>query len=70
MHGMFRANGGCGYVKKPDFLMDVDRDGKVFDPTATLPVKKTLKVSINAHGWIIKLLSVLLLNSMFLALNR
>ncbi|KAL0666241.1 hypothetical protein Bca4012_028945 [Brassica carinata] len=21
MHGMFRANGGCGYVKKPNFLM-------------------------------------------------
>ncbi|KAH9614320.1 hypothetical protein KSS87_014393 [Heliosperma pusillum] len=22
MHGMFRSNGGCGYVKKPDFLMN------------------------------------------------
>ncbi|XP_038980217.1 phosphoinositide phospholipase C 2-like isoform X2 [Phoenix dactylifera] len=31
VHGMFRANGGCGYVKKPDFLLDNDPD-HVFDP--------------------------------------
>lgn len=42
MHGMFRGNGGCGYVKKPDFLMDEDH---VFDPKAKLPVKTTLKVN-------------------------
>jgi len=23
MEGMFRANGGCGYVKKPDILLNV-----------------------------------------------
>lgn len=40
MHGMFRANGGCGYVKKPDFLMH----NQIFDPKIKLPVKKTLKV--------------------------
>ncbi|OMO84342.1 C2 calcium-dependent membrane targeting [Corchorus capsularis] len=52
MHGMFRANGGCGYVKKPDFLMNVDPDGKVFDPKAKLTVKKTLKVKVYmGDGW-------------------
>ncbi|XVF19863.1 hypothetical protein REPUB_Repub11eG0147600 [Reevesia pubescens] len=52
MHGMFRANGGCGYVKKPDFLMNVDPDGRVFDPKAKLPVKKTLKVKVYmGDGW-------------------
>lgn len=44
MHGMFRANGGCGYVKKPDFIMN-ESDNQIFDPKAKLPVKKTLKVS-------------------------
>lgn len=44
MHGMFRANGGCGYVKKPDFLQSIGPNNEVFDPKAKLPVKKTLKV--------------------------
>ncbi|KAL2549622.1 Phosphoinositide phospholipase C 2 [Forsythia ovata] len=52
MHGMFRANGGCGYVKKPDFLL---RDGplnEVFDPQAKLHVKTTLKVTVYmGEGW-------------------
>ncbi|XVF46747.1 hypothetical protein PTKIN_Ptkin03bG0053100 [Pterospermum kingtungense] len=49
MHGMFRSNGGCGYVKKPDFLMN---EGQVFDPKANLPVKKTLKVKVYmGDGW-------------------
>lgn len=42
--GMFRANGGCGYVKKPDILMNNDPD-KLFDPTSKLPVKTRLKVN-------------------------
>lgn len=46
MHGMFRANGGCGYIKKPDFLMHKGSNYEVFDPKKTLTVKKTLKVSI------------------------
>ncbi|XP_031122247.1 phosphoinositide phospholipase C 4-like isoform X2 [Ipomoea triloba] len=47
MQGMFRSNGGCGYVKKPDFLVK-----EVFDPRATLPVKKTLKVKVYmGDGW-------------------
>lgn len=46
MHGMFRSNGGCGYVKKPDFLINLGPNDEVFDPKAKHPVKKTLKVRI------------------------
>lgn len=45
MHGMFRSNGGCGYVKKPDLLMKVGPNSQAFDTKANLEVKKTLKVS-------------------------
>ncbi|KAL5230163.1 hypothetical protein ABZP36_028939 [Zizania latifolia] len=49
--GMFRANGGCGYVKKPDILMNRDAD-KLFDPTSKLPVKTRLKVTVYmGDGW-------------------
>ncbi|XP_044479703.1 phosphoinositide phospholipase C 4-like [Mangifera indica] len=52
MHGMFRANAGCGYVKKPDFLMKYGTNGKVFDPKEKLPVKKILKVKVYmGDGW-------------------
>ncbi|KAK1311661.1 Phosphoinositide phospholipase C 2 [Acorus calamus] len=52
MHGKFRANGGCGYVKKPDFLLKPDENGDVFDPKAKQPVKKTLKVKVYmGDGW-------------------
>ncbi|KAE9463585.1 hypothetical protein C3L33_04496, partial [Rhododendron williamsianum] len=48
MHGMFRANGGCGYVKKPDFLLNPD---EIFD-LEELPVKTTLKVKVySGEGW-------------------
>ncbi|KNA12041.1 hypothetical protein SOVF_129540 isoform A [Spinacia oleracea] len=48
MQGMFRANGGCGYVKKPDFLLS----NKAFDPSIKRPVKKTLKVTLYmGDGW-------------------
>ncbi|XP_055830299.1 phosphoinositide phospholipase C 2-like isoform X2 [Solanum dulcamara] len=52
MQGFFRANGGCGYVKKPDFLLSPDGAcDEVFNSTA-LPVKKTLKVKIYmGEGW-------------------
>jgi phosphatidylinositol phospholipase C delta len=43
---MFKANGGCGYVKKPEFLIQERADNEVFDPKRTLPVKQILKVSI------------------------
>lgn len=45
MQGLFRANGGCGYVKKPDLLLNVGPYGTVFDPKANLAVEKTLKVN-------------------------
>lgn len=49
--GMFRANGGCGYVKKPDILMNSDPD-KMFDPKSNLPVKTRLKVTVYmGDGW-------------------
>ncbi|CAH2054514.1 unnamed protein product [Thlaspi arvense] len=38
MQGMFRANGGCGYIKKPDILLKGGSDSDIFDPKATLPV--------------------------------
>ncbi|CAN1259364.1 Phosphoinositide phospholipase C 2 [Linum perenne] len=52
MHGMFKSNGGCGYVKKPDFLLKSGPNNEVFDPRVKLPVKKTLKVRIYmGEGW-------------------
>ncbi|KAI3458552.1 hypothetical protein Pfo_015215 [Paulownia fortunei] len=52
MHGMFRANGGCGYVKKPDFLLKAGSNSEVFDPEADLPVKTTLRVTVYmGEGW-------------------
>ncbi|KAI4373396.1 hypothetical protein MLD38_011524 [Melastoma candidum] len=52
MHGMFRANGGCGFVKKPDLLMNVGPDDKIFDPKAKYPMKTTLKVKVYmGDGW-------------------
>ncbi|XP_068644185.1 phosphoinositide phospholipase C 2-like [Aristolochia californica] len=52
MQGMFRTNGGCGYVKKPDFLMKVGQNKEVFNPMAWLPVKTTLKVKVYmGDGW-------------------
>ncbi|KAL8214776.1 hypothetical protein R6Q57_004225 [Mikania cordata] len=52
MQGMFRANGGCGYVKKPDLFLKNDPDDKIFNPKNTLPVKKTLKVKVYmGDGW-------------------
>ncbi|KMT05047.1 hypothetical protein BVRB_7g172050 [Beta vulgaris subsp. vulgaris] len=48
MQGMFRANGGCGYVKKPDILLS----NEAFDPSLRRPVKKTLKVKLYmGDGW-------------------
>jgi phosphatidylinositol phospholipase C, delta len=46
MQGFFRANGGCGYVKKPDFLLATGPNGVVFDLKASLLVKTTLKVCV------------------------
>ncbi|KAL5101862.1 hypothetical protein RYX36_006189 [Vicia faba] len=52
MQGMFRANGGSGYVKKPEFLLAKGPHNECFDPKKTLPAKKTLKVKVYlGHGW-------------------
>ncbi|KAJ7959648.1 Phosphoinositide phospholipase C [Quillaja saponaria] len=52
MQGMFKANGGCGYVKKPDFLLMTGPNNEVFDPKTFLPVKTTLKVTVYmGEGW-------------------
>ncbi|CAN8253226.1 unnamed protein product [Cochlearia groenlandica] len=52
MHGMFRGNGGCGYLKKPDFMMNKGPNGEVFDPKAKLPIKTTLRVKVYmGKGW-------------------
>lgn len=48
MHGMFRANGGCGYVKKPDFLLKAG--DVIYD---TLLVKMTLRVGWKVCGCLI-----------------
>eukprot|EP01018_Ginkgo_biloba_P031458 Gb_38146 [translate_table: standard] len=57
VHGFFLANGGCGYVKKPEFLLpnannvDVD-DQNIFNPIFPRPVKTTLKVKVYmGDGW-------------------
>ncbi|TKY47542.1 Phosphoinositide phospholipase C 6 [Spatholobus suberectus] len=52
MQGMFRANGGCGYVKKPEFLIRTLPHEEVFDPKKALPVKQILKVKVyKGDGW-------------------
>ncbi|KAK1396920.1 Phosphoinositide phospholipase C [Heracleum sosnowskyi] len=52
MHGMFRANGCCGYVKKPDILLKAGPDNEVFNPETALPIKTTLKVTVyTGEGW-------------------
>ncbi|CAM8955363.1 unnamed protein product [Rhodiola kirilowii] len=52
MHGMFRSNGGCGYVKKPDLLKRKGANNEVFDPRIVLPVKTNLCVKIYlGDGW-------------------
>ncbi|XP_042403029.1 phosphoinositide phospholipase C 2-like [Zingiber officinale] len=52
MHGFYKSNGGSGYVKKPDFLLTVGPNNEVFDPKASLPIKKTLKVKVYmGDGW-------------------
>ncbi|KAK4779799.1 hypothetical protein SAY87_015905 [Trapa incisa] len=49
MHGMFRANGGCGYVKKPELLMN---EHSVFDPKSKQNVQKILRVKVYlGDGW-------------------
>lgn len=46
MQGMFRANGGCGYVKKPEFLIRTLPHEEVFDPKKPPSRKQILKVGV------------------------
>ncbi|KAA3481997.1 phosphoinositide phospholipase C 2-like [Gossypium australe] len=49
MHGMFKANGQCGYVKKPDFLLNTN---EIFDPEVKHSEKTILKVTVYlGEGW-------------------
>lgn len=41
MEGMFKANGGCGYVKKPDILLN---NSEIYDSRVNRPIQKTLQV--------------------------
>ncbi|KAI3757854.1 hypothetical protein L6452_05397 [Arctium lappa] len=50
MQGMFRGNGGCGYVKKPQLLLK--GGDEIFDPRIELPVILTLKITLYmGEGW-------------------
>eukprot|EP00252_Welwitschia_mirabilis_P014359 TRINITY_DN31554_c0_g1_i1.p1 TRINITY_DN31554_c0_g1~~TRINITY_DN31554_c0_g1_i1.p1 ORF type:complete len:611 (+),score=71.40 TRINITY_DN31554_c0_g1_i1:96-1835(+) len=53
VHGFFKANGGCGYIKKPDFLLQQGSDDNdVFNPKASRPIKTKLKIKIYmGDGW-------------------
>ncbi|KAG4198474.1 hypothetical protein ERO13_A05G088100v2 [Gossypium hirsutum] len=52
MQGMFRANGGCGYVKKPDFLLHRGPNDEVFDPNLPWDVKTIMTVKVYlGEGW-------------------
>lgn len=64
MKGMFRANGGCGYVKKPDFLLrGADPNNRVFDPSAPPPVQKFLRVCCLGSTFTVFGVSFLFFNS-------
>lgn len=55
VQGFFKANGGCGYVRKPRFLLETENGQKLFNPTDIRPVKTLLKVqqihSVHNFGW-------------------
>ncbi|KAL2630288.1 hypothetical protein R1flu_014974 [Riccia fluitans] len=52
VHGFFKANGGCGFVRKPNFLFPTQNGGREFDPRVQQPHKVTLKVkAIMGLGW-------------------
>ncbi|XP_004490601.1 phosphoinositide phospholipase C 1-like [Cicer arietinum] len=49
MEGMFKANGGCGYVKKPDILLN---NSEIYDSRVNRPIQKTLQVLVYmGEGW-------------------
>jgi len=53
VQGFFRANGGCGYVRKPRFLLETENGQGLFNPTDIRPVKTKLKVKVlTGLGWL------------------
>lgn len=46
-HGFFKANGGCGYIHKPKFLLENDANGAIFNPKLHHAVKEIFKVNYN-----------------------
>ncbi|KAG6551609.1 hypothetical protein Mapa_006688 [Marchantia paleacea] len=53
VHGFFKANGGCGYVRKPKFLFPTENGGQEFDPRVPKSPVVTLKVkAIMGLGWL------------------
>ncbi|CAI7750067.1 unnamed protein product [Closterium sp. NIES-54] len=68
VHGFFSANGGCGYIKKPDFYLtpgkqlegisegDESAAGStegVYDPSVPRPIQMTLRVRVVVGtGWL------------------
>jgi phosphatidylinositol phospholipase C delta len=52
VHGFFKANGGIGYVKKPDFLID-----GTFNPRYPRNIKQILKVHLveNSKMFVLRL---------------
>lgn len=51
-HGFFKANGGCGYIHKPKFLLENDANGATFNPKLHHAVKEIFKVKvIMTLGW-------------------
>ncbi|XP_065878615.1 phosphoinositide phospholipase C 2-like isoform X1 [Euphorbia lathyris] len=50
MQGLFKANGGCGYVKKPNFLLKPDQNIDALNHTHVKKILKQVKVYIG-EGW-------------------
>ncbi|XP_024526311.1 phosphoinositide phospholipase C 2 isoform X1 [Selaginella moellendorffii] len=55
VHGFFKANGRCGYVKKPDMFLPNESGGPVYDPAKAASVRTRLKIKIfMGLGWLEK----------------
>ncbi|XP_022964953.1 phosphoinositide phospholipase C 2-like [Cucurbita moschata] len=52
MEGMFRGNGGCGYIKKPDFLLNNSEQENSTSRSTSLIMIKRLKLKVYmGEGW-------------------
>lgn len=57
-HGFFKANGGCGYIHKPKFLLENDANGAIFNPKLHHAVKEIFKVNYNLLHLCLKLVEI------------